>query len=1017
MWPLWLIVAVAGAAVVVLTTSGVLVAVYIERKRYRRMMAQQGLDRSVSQYQRPHLSINDVDIANLPRPTRSLRHSVIGSRRDSRFYSTMPSEDEIRTFPDGSTESLAEAGYIHDGTDHQWLNLSKSKKDKKRSKKQIKLSISAPMAKSPMSAISEQTETSRLGSPEPVELPANITPRVTPERTLVADNLVAVPKQHAPQGSLDSILSAPERTENRISTRINNGTTMKSRSISLGSIAPPPNCPLPPVPEDTASTRERTPSMTRSKSELSTHRRNVSLLNSAASPKQAPIQDLPQSGGKSDVTLAGFNFGLKDEKVQIIRVELEQPSIHVQKPSYDERQMNPSPYEMPARESTSPQVSLEFQTIDASSWNVPRGLRHLGSSTPLFSPNISDPGSRPISAMSAMSLSDYKLISTTQSSPTKSTREPPSRPVSISSVEFFRQSVIGPNVPVLAPESPRTRGHRRQNCMRISGLTPFEHAKKRLSSQLDRLAEAEETDGEDTRSVGIEIPTISPARPRTAPNPVKETKTGEPNLEVPKIRQPQALSLRMKRPGLIERSGTDPITPVNDIPPIRPSNPIGRAKTTTGVFVYAGSPASDPTRPPSPLQEFSPVSPSTSPKHVVEVGANASTPNKHINSAREQEAAITYSPASPSMLLSASTSPVHQQAEATGASQASNPSSPRRNKPHTLHGPRSAPAPSLRTSRNNGMSSRLRQTSDQRSTSPIRKASQPRATAIATPHKSSNSFHDELRRSTALLKSLTHAAEVGKGGGLPEVNVIRTPSSRYGDSPLVNAAARTTEPQPRGTRQRSRTVGSTLAPPKFRQEATYPPLVANSDRKTSNNANRVSIWEDLSVRGDSDGEDAKVSNTEGQALDQKPPSRLQQSADVVPPRALTYKHNVRESPKTVRERRSKFEGYWGDKSQTKTPNPTISHGQHQSQLVATDRPPVTKTRTPSAVQGPRTRQRSHTVSAITRPHMETSVTMRSGVGLGVDFGRTGLGAGMSSHEAKGGVFLNEMERDGIGQLR
>lgn len=95
-----------------LTITSAVLAVNIDRKRYRSAATQQNLDRTLSQRHRAHLSINDVDITNLPRPTRSLRHGLQQSCRDSRFYSIMPSEEEIKTFPDGTAESLAQTPYL-----------------------------------------------------------------------------------------------------------------------------------------------------------------------------------------------------------------------------------------------------------------------------------------------------------------------------------------------------------------------------------------------------------------------------------------------------------------------------------------------------------------------------------------------------------------------------------------------------------------------------------------------------------------------------------------------------------------------------------------------------------------------------------------------------------------------------------------------------------------------------------------------------------------------------------------
>ncbi|KAK5940939.1 hypothetical protein PMZ80_006216 [Knufia obscura] len=1041
MWPLWLILAVALGGISVLG-SAALLTVYIERKRRRKLVAQGAFDRNVSQYHRPHLSIKDVDYAALPRPTRSLRQSIVSPRRDSRFYSTMPSEDEIRTFPDCSAESVAEASYVHTSTgadrSHQWLSPSKSGKKDKRKKKAPVFSISAPMARSPLSAVIEVTESERAGSPEPVELPAHTTPKVTPEKPTA--HLHNPMPSHGPQSSFDSMISNAGKNSNRVSQRISHGNTLKSRSISMGSInASPPDCPLPPVPQGMSKSHSRNASASRTKPIISTQRRDISLLNTPLSTKHdnIPGPNRPNNTQvKASNAFSDFDFGLEDGTIQIIRIEAEQSP----QPTADQTRMHSPLRSAPAASTTYPSDD-SFKTIDASRWNLPRGLRHLGPSTPNLSANSSESGSRPISAVSLTSYNGFHSNPHTPSvSPSKMSFGPPSRPVSISSVDIFRNSIVGPNAPVLAPESPRSRGHKRQNCVRISGLTPVDAAKKRLSSQLRRLSEAEETDFEDNKSMAVELPATSPVKSKLS---AVELPVPNTVLEVPKVRQPQALSLRVKRPGVPsvrdKQSTQSPqldtnATAYQQQPNISPQHysesPLTASTTIEPPFRYQGSPASDPTRAPPPKQEYSPVSPSP----------QALTPEKKQPQLRRP---LTYSPASPSML----NSPVPS---STG---------PRRNKTQ-LHGPRNIPPPSLHV--RNKTSPALRQ--GERSGSPIRK------TSSSNHSKQRSTSQDDMKRSLALLKTLTHAAQ--SGPGLPEVNIVKSnpadrsdravsklPPSRYAE--FSTSSASTQRP-----RQRSKTVGGRPAPSMFepprtrpemafvhrqqqqqQQQAKVTPPVAS---KFPHSPSSISIYEDVSVKSDSPEVTFKAAP---QPISHKPTTanrtrsrtvtgakptqpagdeslrRVQQNADAFTSRALAVGGN---SPKMhdgdYRDRkmpsdRDEYGKVQDAHSGPRTQPPTSEDlakvreqiGQISGRTPARHRAGSTTsnvrdgwaTATATGYGAPGPRKRSHTIAANPRPVIATEMKMKEGVGLGVDFGRTGLAT----------TFLNDMERDGIGRLR
>ena len=1063
MWPVWLIITVAVGSAVALTTVSVGVVLHVERKKRRNLMNQAGLDRNLSQYHRPHLSINDIDFANLPTPTRALRQSVQTSRRDSRFYSTMPSEDEIRTFPDGTADSLAEANYVHTNTDrsNQWLNPSKAKKLEKRYKKSLQLSMKAPMAKSPGPSELDQPEVQRKGSPEPVELPAHVTPTVTPEK-------IVIPKETMPQQSQvahhifeDNCLAPVEKRINRVSTRIDNGNPIKSRSISMGSIAPP-DCPLPPVPERSSEHDSSRSRRSRSISELSGNHRDISLLNSPLLMHTEPSKQ-PVTAAVITVEPASnfhdFKFGLSKEDVQVITVD-----NHVTWNHSQQQLSRSGPLSMYLASRQQSPTRIEGMGTNAETgpaWVTPSYKKQQYQYAPYVGDKVGMKDQRPISSIS-MASSNGPLTSNRPESISPSFNVS-SRPVSMSSVDIFRQSIVGANTQSESPNTSRSKGHRRQNCVRISGLTPIENSRKRLSTQLHRLAEAEETDYDQSPSKNSGTSLLSATSPREATQPSKISQ----DLNVSKIRQPQALSLRVRRPGLLGfNTKTSPISPTRPgadeglletvSPVVRPTNPLNKSRATDPDFIYAGSPLSDPTRPPPPRADFSPISP----KHCVTVIQNTTPDKKTLRPEMSN---------SPEALISSPVTPIlfsDMQSPDLRTIKTGDIISPKRHVTNNIHGPRIAPPPSLRTRNGNLVSPKSRQVSDRGSISPIRRTSQHKTSIQATTsgsRRNSASTQDELRRKTALLRSLTHAAAAGKAGGLPEVNMVKPSliapymvSVMPAKSQLVAREESSLTERPKGPRQRSRTVaGHGLRPPMTRHEQASLTVDEPGTPFLPSSPSNISIWEDASVRDDSEhgspiapmrksqnleiamhrrsktitaAMNASTASTVAPQLEKQPLWKLQQNADVITSRALAFNNNQSRRPSyqkisspSEKERKpSRLDGFWGDKLQK------LQNSQDNDDVQSTDSYTLPKNST--TVIGSGMRKRSHTIS--TMPAKTSRNTIRpietqQGVGLGVDFGRSGVGLKraivpgdrMNTFVSGGPVFLNEMERDGIGKLR
>ncbi|KAJ9652682.1 hypothetical protein H2198_008085 [Neophaeococcomyces mojaviensis] len=447
----------------------------------------------------------------------------------SRFYASCPSRDEIKTFPEGTLmDSVVEPGWTSVEHSHQWLNPSKKNK---RKKKVPKLSVSGPIPTIRLSAVTEVSESTRPGTPEPVELPTNLTPRITPEKAVEACSDQPSPspeKTHFAQISTNSTLTTSvDKLEKSVSQYYNHCMAPNSRSISMGSIvAPPPDISLPEIPAQSSGERGCNRSLSRSKSSnLGKHRRELSMISPTLTTTQT--NQLGRISGMSK-----FDFRLNENDTRVPRTKAGVPSLCVHTNSTALQQYTQQSLCMPQNASAANAPNGDFKTIDASNWNIPRGLKYLGSTTPTRSHHRHESGSH-----SPFNRGQDSITTTINSGSSRSLKDADgvsSRPTSISSVDMFRLSVIG----ATSPDSSR-KGHRRQNCVRIKNLQPAD-VKKKLSSQLDRLAEAEEDNS---------VLFLTPKKKRLS----LEKPPSEASLDAPKVKQAPSLSLRVRRPGLVSK--------------------------------------------------------------------------------------------------------------------------------------------------------------------------------------------------------------------------------------------------------------------------------------------------------------------------------------------------------------------------------------------------------------------------------------------------------------------------------
>ena len=498
MWPLWLIILVAVAGAAVLTITGVLLAIHLERLRHRQILQSHGLTRGLSRYHRPKLSANEQNYSHVTHPTTHLRRSVqmpygivsvghggnVGEDEEQRL--------DVRREP------------VDDYTD---VLRPKSNKSIRRSfsglplyipktRRPGKLRKSVPLEriqKSPLSAITEFSDPPTSAPPDVSEFPAHSSTIPRPENTAARPKKhastqwpLAIPGTQGSEASPTEVLEFAARQSVLIrkeggsrNANANSQSASVPRSVgvvNVGSFAPEE--PLPPLPKLDAHKATAA-------SGLRTRASNASLdtVGSSVLGAYSPANN-GQDSNTSTIALnrrsPAFNLSLKQEfatpKLQAPPVK---KTIHGLVTGKSVRSLHPDVdmYDSsPVRNVHHPELPTiivreeSFKTIDASKWALP----------PLQVKKIRAQAGQPDrhSMVEESKLAQWRTVSDSGTGlltgdDVFAVGEALKRPNSVATGNPLRWDHPGSLLTKrhsLTSLDGHKRGHKRQNCIRISNL-------------------------------------------------------------------------------------------------------------------------------------------------------------------------------------------------------------------------------------------------------------------------------------------------------------------------------------------------------------------------------------------------------------------------------------------------------------------------------------------------------------------------------------------------------------------
>lgn len=485
MWPLWLIITVAVAGAAVLTSTGVLLAITLERRRHRKILQANGLTRGLTNYHRPKLSANEVNYSHVTAPNAHLRRSVqtpYGIVPIRQVSGTRDDEEKRSDMAEGgvgkSTELLLPrpAGSIRRSFNGQPLCIPKGRQSSKQ-RKTIPLQV---LPKSPLSAISEFSDPLSSAPPDASEFP-------TQQTTVPMERPIPGPGKHVstqwPLAITNTSSSSITPTEimeiaARESVLLRKGggsqNTVVNATTSLA-----PEEPLPPLPSHNARRRPD--------AQESAVRTSNASLNTIGSSVLGTFMSSPNNTRDYSASHAidhqspKFDLALKQEfstpKLQVPPVKktihglVTGKSIRSLHPTVDIDEPSPCTVEWPP-----PQLPAaigresSFKTIDARIWALP----------PLNVNKIRGQAGQNNrhSMVEHWKLAQWRVVSDSTTGlqaddDVFAIGEALKRPNSVATgnpLQWHCHGVV-PNKPhsLSSLDGPK-RGHKRQNCVRITNL-------------------------------------------------------------------------------------------------------------------------------------------------------------------------------------------------------------------------------------------------------------------------------------------------------------------------------------------------------------------------------------------------------------------------------------------------------------------------------------------------------------------------------------------------------------------
>ena len=559
---------IAGLATFAFVVGAVTVVLWERRRHQRATRLGNDLSRSMSTYHRTRLSVDGNNYSHVAPPRTSLRRSAhLPYGVVSEGWADLPSQESL------SRQQMA-AINERDGEEEEQPQPKRRRSLRKtfspysfsvpKTRRQRKLDKTIPLgslARSPLSAITEFSDpntSTREVSPSMLiaEMPTETTPKPTPPsinqenyppRPLPTAWPLAVTKRKSQD--VGPITADTRKDRNTTIMRMNstghsmapNRPSMGQRSISMSSsMSSAPEGPLPPLPIKMApSTKLQRRSSNIRSSVASTTTVDSSVLgNTIFSASKDGSED-------SSLTRASPRLELERHEQQTHSWEPSTMTMGMspgrqKKHSYRNGIANVSSLRASnginsllraastsrANEGRTRDTSLQqsdLATIDASSWNPDLSIRN-GSFRKSLSPSLPAPIARPGPAFGARSVSKrhsmyeqlngsgtfsnpFLVQDSSRSNDASGRRPSQPRPASVASSNSFQwDSHIVSN-----GRDASVRGHKRQNCVRITNLPPVDMSRR--NSKLPQMTEEEEEQLEEPAVKNAAIPGLALIQP------------------------------------------------------------------------------------------------------------------------------------------------------------------------------------------------------------------------------------------------------------------------------------------------------------------------------------------------------------------------------------------------------------------------------------------------------------------------------------------------------------------------
>lgn len=602
MWSLAAIIGVAVAGAVVLLVTGVFVAVSVERRRHRRLLQDHGLSRGLSTYHRTKLSVSENNYSHVTTPSTYLRRSVqlpygvvsIGYLEAGSVREQDEAVDHTAQLSDNKHGVLWSTGRrnLRRSFHGHSLHIPKTRQPRKL-RKAMPLN---QMRNSPLSAITEFTDSPPCTSPSVADAIGEAGKHAPAQGTASKDERkvslqwpLMVSKTRSSDSTPTEIMSVAARAS--MLMRMGGGIVNTSdpprvvavpRSASMTSTtSSAPDDPFPPLPRINVYKRARTHDLQPRASNASLETVSRSVLGATLGFPSNTTMDSTTPGSERNARFLDLKSHLHRQpsaprlqvppgKQTIHGLCASKPSIHSLHPSFDMNDSSPEPRKDPSGQIHLPTIVVReetFKTINASHWENPLPLRinkiRPGGTTPNRHSMY-----EPTKVQQWRAASDSRTANVFDISGA-SLGETIKRPASVATgnpLRWDQQGSFATNRHSMSPLDGPRRGHRRQNCVRITNLPAIDprlNSKAQMPElrQEQHSADAVAVQASGSPSQTASLPkqepqlratTIAPASTSATPSPFRNRPSLTPSsrpLPRQHMQPPSSASSDIPRPG------------------------------------------------------------------------------------------------------------------------------------------------------------------------------------------------------------------------------------------------------------------------------------------------------------------------------------------------------------------------------------------------------------------------------------------------------------------------------------